>query len=69
MFMFCGRSLTRFHTRVPPRPLHSTNRPNAIDPALRRAGRFDAEICIPVRFILFTATCYANHTHNLTRSP
>ena len=27
---------------------YSTNRPNAIDPALRRAGRFDAEICIPV---------------------
>ena len=26
----------------------ATNRPNAIDPALRRAGRFDAEICIPV---------------------
>jgi transitional endoplasmic reticulum ATPase len=26
----------------------ATNRPNAMDPALRRAGRFDAEIVIPV---------------------
>jgi len=26
----------------------ATNRPNTIDPALRRSGRFDAEICIPV---------------------
>eukprot|EP00939_MAST-03C_sp_MAST-3C-sp1_P002679 g2679.t1 len=26
----------------------ATNRPNKIDPALRRSGRFDAEICIPV---------------------
>lgn len=26
----------------------ATNRPNAIDPALRRAGRFDSEVVIPV---------------------
>ena len=27
----------------------ATNRPNAIDPALRRFGRFDLELNIPVR--------------------
>jgi hypothetical protein len=63
----------------------ATNRPNAMDPALRRAGRFDAEIVIPVpskearveiltimtkvSVLLFTVTFHANHAHNLTRSP
>jgi ribosome biogenesis ATPase len=25
----------------------ATNRPDALDPALRRAGRFDREVCVP----------------------
>ena len=39
------RGLTSFQT---PRLAQATNRPDSIDPALRRAGRFDREISLGI---------------------
>ncbi|XP_033109540.1 spermatogenesis-associated protein 5-like protein 1 isoform X2 [Anneissia japonica] len=47
----------------------STNRPNAIDPALRRPGRFDREIIISVPSTEQRKAILLVHTENLQLSP
>ncbi|MEM5790711.1 MAG: AAA family ATPase [Candidatus Aenigmatarchaeota archaeon] len=48
VYDLCGCEGEAFFGGETPILLHNTNIPNAIDPALRRAGRFDREIEIPV---------------------
>ncbi|MEM5801862.1 MAG: AAA family ATPase [Candidatus Aenigmatarchaeota archaeon] len=48
VYDLCGCDNEAFFGGESPILLHNTNRPNAIDPALRRAGRFDREIEFPV---------------------
>ncbi|MEZ4461555.1 MAG: AAA family ATPase [bacterium] len=47
----------------------ATNRPNAIDPALRRPGRFDREIAIPVPDRAARAQILAIHTRGMPLEP
>ena len=46
--------------------LAATNRPNSIDPALRRFGRFDREICIGVPDEIGRLEILSIHTKNMT---
>ncbi|MDE1869224.1 MAG: AAA family ATPase [Candidatus Micrarchaeota archaeon] len=48
VYDICGADGEAFFGGNSPVLLHNTNRPNAIDPALRRPGRFDREIEIGV---------------------
>ena len=48
VYDICGAEGEAFFGGESPVLLHNTNRPNAIDPALRRPGRFDREIEIKV---------------------
>jgi len=48
VYDICGAEGEAFFGGEDPILLHNTNRPNAIDPALRRPGRFDREIEIKV---------------------
>ncbi|MGD0319491.1 MAG: AAA family ATPase [Nitrososphaerales archaeon] len=48
VYDICGAQGEAFFGGESPILLHNTNRPNAIDPALRRPGRFDREIEIKV---------------------
>jgi len=48
VYDICGAEGEAFFGGENPILLHNTNRPNAIDPALRRPGRFDREIEIKV---------------------
>lgn len=43
----------------------ATNRPNAIDPALRRAGRFDREIAVPIPNRIGRRDILAVHTRGM----
>lgn len=47
----------------------ATNRPDAIDPALRRAGRFDREICLGIPDVKAREHILKVLTANLTLSP
>uniref|UniRef100_A0AAR5PZY9 AAA+ ATPase domain-containing protein n=2 Tax=Dendroctonus ponderosae TaxID=77166 RepID=A0AAR5PZY9_DENPD len=47
----------------------ATNRPDAIDPALRRAGRFDREICLGIPDLKSREAILKVLTGNLTLSP
>lgn len=47
----------------------ATNRPNAIDPALRRPGRFDREIAIPVPDRIGRREILAIHSRRMPLSP
>jgi len=47
----------------------ATNRPDALDPALRRPGRFDREIEVPVPDIAARADILAAHTAGLQLAP
>ncbi len=48
VYDLCGCDNEAFFGGETPILLHNTNRPNALDPALRRPGRFDREIVIGV---------------------
>ena len=49
--------------------MQATNRPNAIDPALRRPGRFDREIEIKVPDKRGRLEILQIHTHNMPLDP
>ncbi|KAJ1917975.1 hypothetical protein IWQ60_007619 [Tieghemiomyces parasiticus] len=47
----------------------ATNRPNALDPALRRPGRFDREVAIGVPTVAAREAILRYHTRHLSLSP
>lgn len=49
--------------------LGATNRPDSLDPALRRAGRFDREVCLGIPDKDARAAILAVHTAKVTLSP
>ena len=65
VYDLCGCEGEAFFGGETPILLHNTNRPNAIDPALRRAGRFDREIEIPVPDRNGRLEIFKIHTRNM----
>lgn len=47
----------------------ATNRPDSLDPALRRAGRFDREVCLGIPDRDARAKILAVHTEKLALAP
>ncbi|KAL6445350.1 hypothetical protein ACFW04_002273 [Cataglyphis niger] len=47
----------------------ATNRPDSLDPALRRAGRFDREVCLGIPDREARAKILAVHTENVVLAP
>lgn len=47
----------------------ATNRPDSLDPALRRAGRFDREVCLGIPDREARAKILAVHTENVALAP
>ncbi|XP_029170437.1 nuclear valosin-containing protein-like [Nylanderia fulva] len=47
----------------------ATNRPDSLDPALRRAGRFDREVCLGIPDREARAKILAIHTENVVLAP
>lgn len=47
----------------------ATNRPDSLDPALRRAGRFDREVCLGIPDKEARAKILAVHTENVVLAP
>ncbi|MFH7860502.1 MAG: AAA family ATPase [Candidatus Aenigmatarchaeota archaeon] len=65
VYDLCGCEEEAFFGGETPVLLHNTNRPNALDPALRRAGRFDREIEIPVPDRNGRLEIFKIHTRNM----
>lgn len=47
-FAFCLTDLNSLAVTAQVLVIGATNRPDSLDPALRRAGRFDREICMGI---------------------
>ena len=60
-----GETPRRSRRRIRPTVVATTNRPNALDPALRRPGRFDVEIEVPLPSPEQRAAILALHSRSL----
>ena len=68
--MSCSNDFNFFFTFFPPQRSHvivmaATNRPNSIDPALRRFGRFDREVDIGIPDTVGRLEVLRIHTKNM----
>lgn len=66
-FFFLELSLKENGDRV--LVIGATNRPDSLDPALRRAGRFDREVCLGIPDREARAKILAVHTENVVLAP